>query len=50
MVARSTTGNFLVEPIVAEVLASFHVIEVCKETNFNDIIFEGDVVKKTSNN
>lgn len=41
---------------MVEVLTAFHVIEVCREISFNDIILEGDAlhivnaVKTTCNN
>jgi ribonuclease HI len=42
---RSTTNNFLVEPVMAEALAAFHAIELCQEMDFSDIILEGDALQ-----
>jgi ribonuclease HI len=42
LLARSTTQNFVVEPIVAEALAALHTVIFCKEMCFAEIILKGD--------
>jgi hypothetical protein len=56
LAAPNTTKNFMVVLVVAEALVAFHVVELCSEMGFVDIILEGDalqivnVVKKIGNN
>jgi hypothetical protein len=42
LAGRSTTNFFLAKPVVAEALATLHVVEISKEMGLIDIILKGD--------
>lgn len=45
LAARNTTLSYLVDPVLAKAKAALHVVKLCREMGFLDIILEGDALQ-----